>query len=240
MSFGMSIDVKAAREFFEARLDAMEAEPFECEHLADLQAGVAGAREALNQPVPPMIYDFRGFLAVIDEIEGLDIATQTPPTSVDGGFLLAMDNAQALVSLGTMFSPDLAGMNLQPDGVPVVVDMPQMQAMGLAAFAALVDDAVAISVGEDAEDQVQSMLSADAADPAPLLSFSMDAARYYGFLGEAIAAGNKDQESELSPEMQAATNEMMQAIADIYDRMTVDVRFTARGVEIDSSVTLKD
>jgi len=240
MSFGMSIDVKAARAFFEARLDAMEAEPFECEHLADLQAGVADGREALNQPVPPMIYDFRGFLAVIDEIEGLDIATQTPPTSVDGGFLLAMDNAQALVSLGTMFSPDLAGMNLQPDGVPVLVDMPQMQAMDLAAFAALVDDAVAISVGEDAEAQVQSMLSADAADPAPLLSFSMDAARYYGFLGEAIAAGNQDQEHGPSPEMQAAMNEMMQAIAEIYDRMTVDIGFTARGVEIDSFVTLKD
>jgi len=84
------------------------------------------------------------------------------------------------------------------------------------------------------------MLSADAADPAPLLSISMDAARYYGFLGEAIAAGNQDRESGPSPEMQAAMNEMMQAIADIYDRMTVDVLFTARGVEIDSSVTLKD
>ena len=53
---------------------------------------------------------------VIDSIEGLDIATQTPPTSVDGGFLLAMNNAQALVSLGAMFSPEIAGLNLQSDG----------------------------------------------------------------------------------------------------------------------------
>jgi len=35
-------------------------------------------------------------------------------------------------------------------------------------------------------------------------------------------------------------NELMQAIADVYDRMSVDVRLTARGVEIVSSVTLKD
>jgi len=240
MSFGMSIDVMAARAFFESRLDAMETAPLECEHLAELQAGVAGGREALNQPVPPMIYDFKGFLAIIDEIEGLDIATQTPPTSVDGSFLLAMDNVQALVSFGARFSPELAEMNLQPDGEPVALDMPQMQAMGIAAFAALTENAVAISVGADAEAQLQSMLSADVADSAPLMSFSMDAARYYGFLGEAITAGKQDQENSPSPAMQAAMNEIMQAVADIYDRMSVDVRLTARGVELESSVTLKD
>ena len=242
MSFGMSIDVKAARDFVEARLDAMEAEPFECEHFAELQAGVAGARGALNQPVPPMVYDFKGFLTVIDEIEGLDVATQTPPTSVDGSFLLAMDNPHALVSLGAMFSPELAGMNLQPDGKPVPLDLPQMQAMGIAAFAALTDSALAISVGDDAASELKSMLDADASDPSPFLSFSMDAARYYGFLGEAMAAGgkNKDQENAPSPEMQAAMQEIMEAIAAVYDRMSADIRLTARGVEIESSVTLQD
>lgn len=241
MSFGMSIDVMAAREFVEARLDAMEAEPFECEHFADLQAGVAGGREALNQPVPPMIYDFKGFIAVIDEIEGLNVATQTPPTSVDGSFLLAMDNAQALVSLGAMFSPDLAALNLQADGKPVALDVPQMQAMGMSAFAALSDNAVAISVGDDAEVELGMLLGADASDPSPFMSFSMDASRYYGFLGDAMVAGaNDDDENAPSPEMQAAMQEIMQAIADVYDRMSADIRFTDRGVEIESIVTLQD
>ncbi|MDH3434406.1 MAG: hypothetical protein OEM60_11140, partial [Gammaproteobacteria bacterium] len=240
MSFGMSIDVKATREFVEARLDAMEAEPFECEHFANLQAGVAGGRGALNQPVPPMIYDFKGFLAVIDEIEGLNVATQTPPTSIDGSFLLAMDNAQALVALGAMFSPDLAALNLQADGKPVALDIPQMQAMGVSAFAALSDNALAISVGDDAEAELGTLLAADASDPSPFLSFSMDAARYYGFLGDAMAAGAKDDDHAPSPEMQAAMQEIMQAIADVYDRMSADIRFTDRGVEIESIVTLQD
>jgi hypothetical protein len=240
MSFGMSIDVKAARAFVEARLDAMEAQPFECEHLADLQAGVAGGREALNKPVPPMVYDFKGFLAVVDDIEGLDIATQTPPTSVDGSFLLAMENATALVSMGALFSPEIAALNLQTDGQPVPLEMPQLQTMGIAAHAALTENGLAISIGEDSESQVESMLGAEASDPAPFVSFSMDAARYYGFLGEAIAAGRQDQDKGASPEMQAAMKDIMQAIADIYDRMYADVRFTTRGLEIESSVTLKD
>ncbi len=129
---------------------------------------------------------------------------------------------------------------LQPDGKPVALDMPQLQAIGIAAFAALTDDFVAVSVGDDAEAQLQSMLSAEVADPAPFLSFSMDAARYYGFLGEAIAAGEHDQDNAPSPEMQAAMNELMQAIAEVYDRMTIDIRFTENGVEFVNSVTLKD
>ncbi|MDH3553926.1 MAG: hypothetical protein OER22_15040, partial [Gammaproteobacteria bacterium] len=240
MSFGMSIDMKAAREFLEARLDAMEAKPFECEYFADLQAGVAGGRQALNQPVPPMVYDFKGFLAVIDEIEGLDVATQTPPTSIDGSFLLAMNNAEALIAMGAMFSPELASLNLQADGNPVPLELPQMQAMGIAAFAAMNENALAISVGEDSESELDGLLGAAASDPSPFMSFSMDAARYYGFLGEAMAADGDDKENAPTAEMQAAMQEVMAAVANVYDRMSVDVRFTERGVELISSVTLQD
>jgi len=240
MSFGMGINVKAAREFVEARIAALEAEPFECETFAGLQAGVAGGREALSQPVPPMVYDFKGFLAVIDDIQGLDIATRTPPTSIDASFLLAMDNAQTLVSMGTMFSPELAALNLMPDGKSVALELPAMQAMGMTAHVALTENAVAVSVGADSATEVEEMPTADAMEPPPLIAFSVDAARYYGFLGNAIAASKQDQEDAPSPEMQAALNDIMQAVADLYDRMTANVLLTERGLEIESTVTLSE
>lgn len=239
MTFGMSLDMEAAREFMEARLDAMEADPYECEHLAELQAGVAEGRATLNQPVPPMVYDFKGFVAEIDAIEGLDLATQTPPTSMDGGFLLAMDNAQALVSMGAMFSPEIAALNLQADGNPVELNLPQLQMMGMTAFTALNEGGLAVSVGDDAETQVQGMLGADAATPPPFMSFSVDAARYYSFMGEAIAAGEAGAEDAPTPEMQAALTEMMNSIADFYDRMSIDVLFTENGIEMRAVETLK-
>jgi hypothetical protein len=239
MSFGLSLDIKAAREFMEARLDAMEADPYECEHLAELQAGVATGRQSLDQPVPPMVYDFKGFVAVIDELEGLDLVTQTPPTSIDGGFLLAMDNAQALLSMGAMFSPELAALNLQPGGDPVELNLPQLQMMGVSAFAALQDSAIAVSMGEDAESQVQEMLGAEASSPPPFMSFSVDAARYYSFMGEAIAAGDAGADDAPTPEMQAVLTEMMQSIAEMYDRMSIDVLFTENGVEMHATETLK-
>jgi hypothetical protein len=241
MAFGMSLDVKAAREFAEARIAALEADPFECELFADMQAGVAGVKMALQQPVPPIAYDFKGFLAVIDDIEGLDMATQTPPTSVDGRFMIAMDNAPALVAMGAMFSPELAALNLQADGRPVALDLPQMQAMGMTAHAALTDSAVAIAVGEDSESDLTSMLTTEAGDTTPFISFSMDAGRYYAFLGEAIAESEaKDDEKAPSPEMQAALQDIMTAVGNLYDRMSADVMLTADGVEFRVTETLAD
>jgi hypothetical protein len=239
MSFGISLDFKAVRSFVEARLTAMEADPYECELFSEVQAGLGQIRESLNQPLPPMVYDFKGIIAIIDDIEGLDIATQTPPTSVDGSFLLAMDNAQGLVAMGAMFSPELAALDLQPGGDPVALDLPELQAMGISAFAALTDDAVAISVGEASESEVQGMLDAEGSTPPPFMSFSIDAARYYSFMGEAIAAGEVD-EAEASPEMQAALNELMQSIAEMYDRMSADILFTENGIEMHMTETLKN
>jgi len=240
MSFGFSLDVKAARDFFEARLDALEASPYECELFAGIQAGVAGGRAALEQPVPPMVYDFKGFLAVIDDIEGLDIGSQTPPTSIDGRLMLAMDNAQALVSMGAMFSPEIAELNLQSDGKAVPLDNAQIQSMGFATFVALTENALAIGIGENAEQSLEDMLAVKSDEAGPFMSFSMDAARYYSFIGDAIAAAEQDDEDAPPPEIQAAVNDMMNIISELYDRMSVDVDLTERGIELHSSVTLKD
>lgn len=240
MSFGFGIDVAAAREFLEARVEAMEAAPFECEHFADLQNAVDGARKGLQQPLPPMAYDFKGFVAVINEIEGLDVKTQTPPTSIDGNFMLAMDNAPALITMGAMFSPELAALDLQPDGVPVALDLMQLQALGITAHAALTESAIGIAIGEASESDLESMLSASVPDEAPFMSFSMDAGRYYTFIGEAISASPQSGDNEASPEMKAAMQEAMVAVGDLYDRMSVDVLFTSKGIEVRFEEMLKD
>ena len=40
--------------------------------------------------------------------------------------------------------------------------------------------------------------------------------------------------------MQAAMTEMMQSIADLYDRMSVDVLFTENGIEMHATEILKE
>lgn len=239
-SFGMSLDIKSLREFVETQLDALEADPYMCEDFAAMEEGVVQARVALEQPVMPVIYDFRGFVALIENIEGLDLTTQAPPTSVDGRFLLAMENAPAMVSLGTMFSPELAGLNLQANGEPVMLDLPQAQMMGGDVYIAMNDDAVALSVGDGMEAKLGDMLTADAVDNGTFFSFSMDAGRYYAFAGEAIGQAQGDDDNQMPPAIQEATQEIMLAMADMFDRMSVDIRFTEEGIVMEGVETLAE
>ena len=81
-------------------------------------------------------------------------------------------------------------------------------------------------------------MGAASADPAPFMSFAGDAGRYYDMVGQAV--GSSDDANELSPEAEEAIRESMQALAAVYDRMQVDMRFTPRGVTIDAGMTFKD
>ena len=85
------------------------------------------------------------------------------------------------------------------------------------------------------------MLGAKVSGVTPFASFSMDAARYYGFLGDAIAAAEPgDDEDAPSPEMQAAMKDIMNAVAGLYERMSVDVLLTSNGIEVKAVEQLAD
>ena len=155
-------------------------------------------------------------------------------------FLLAMNNATALVSLGAMMSPELMGLNIEPNGEPVRFELASMDAMMDNVFLALTNDALAMSIGEGVEAQLADMLAADPEENGTFLSFSMDAGRYYAFIGAAMAAADQDDDSPMPPEIQAAMQDVMLAVADIYDRMSAAIRFTEKGIVMDSSVRFQD
>lgn len=237
ISFGMSLNMVAAREFYAARLDALEANPYQCELFADLQEGVAKGREVLNQPVPPIVYGFRGFLAVIDDIQGMDIQNKQPPTDVDMRFLVATDNAEGLLAMGAMFSPQIASLNLKPDSKPVKLEVPAMVSTVDAAYVAMSENALALSVGTGSESGLGAMLGAGATEPPPFMSMNMDAARYYGFIGDAMALGNEEAQSQ---ETAKAMSDVMNSLGQLFSRISFDVHFTDRGVEIPSDIELAD
>ncbi len=241
-SFGMSLDVLAARDFYAARLDALEADPYECELFAELQGGVAQGRAVLNQPVPPLAYGFKGFLAVIDDIGDFDFASQRPPEKIDMRLLVAIDNAEALLAMGTMFSPELAALNLQPDGKPVEMAMPQLAGRTDSLSIAMTDNLLGVAVGADAKDGLGELLTADAIEPPPSFSMTMDASSYYQLMGEIMMTPNEgtDESAEMSPEIAQALGTMMNEFGKLLDRISVDIVLTDRGVEIQSNVELVD
>ncbi len=241
-SFGMSIDLVAARDFYSARLDAMEADPFECEELAELQASVAQGRELLKQPIPPIAYSVKGFFAVVDAMDGMDIAAQQPPTSADASFLLATDNPQGLVAMGAMFSPELAALDLQADGKPQKLQLPPMSPALEEAHIAMTENSLVISIGEGGADRIVALLKKDYAEPPPFMSMSFDADQYYGVMADSMEFGQfgQSEDSETSPEITAAMSELNLAMQGWFGTVSFSVNFTDRGVEIPSTVTIAD
>ncbi|MFQ5982595.1 MAG: hypothetical protein ACE5KS_04385 [Woeseiaceae bacterium] len=239
LSFGMSIDLLAAREFYAARLDAMEAEPYQCELFAEWQDGVAKGREALNQPVPPIAYGFKGFLAVVEDIKGMNLASKQPPTSADLRVLVSTDNAEGLLAMGAMFSPEIAALDLQPDGVPVKFESSHLAGKVEAAHVAMTENALAVSIGAGTEVRLGDMLTAAISEPPPFMSMEMDAAQYYDFLAQAVTLED-DEEDKTPPEVRAAIGEMMRTVGDMFSRISFDIEFTDRGVEFPSTILLAD
>jgi hypothetical protein len=243
-SFGMSLDLLALRTFFEARLDAMEADPFECALFADLQASTAQGRAALAQPVPPIVYSFRGFLARITDFEGMDLASSKPPETVDGGVLVAIENAEALLAMAAMFSPELAEMNLLPDGKAREVILPESADVPMDAFAALSTNALAVTVGTEAGDRAEDMLSANGSESRPFMSFAMDTKRYNELVGQMMMIDDDDEleegEEPLSEEMRAALRDAVLSSGSLYERMLIDMHLTTRGIEVGSRISLAE
>jgi hypothetical protein len=242
MSFGIGLDPMALREFYEARLDAMEADPYECEKFTDIQAGVAKGREALNLPLPPVVYSFRGFVANIADIQGMDMTSGTLPESIDASILVAVENAESLVMMAAMMDPQIAALNLVPDGKPVKLELAQLAEIADEAFAALSANALSVSLGDGAESNSADMLVADSADPSPFMSMSMDSARYYAMIGEAMSKEQPaDEDGEPMPEeIRSAMRDIMALSGSMYERMSVEIRFTERGIEIGGLMKLGD
>lgn len=241
MSFGFSLDPMALRAFYEARLDAMEADPFECELLGELQASVPKGREALAKPIPPMVYSFRGFLANLTDMRGADLANNKPPEEFDGSVLVAIENAEALVTMAAMMSPEVAALNILPDGKARQLNLPQLAQLAQEAFTALSESALAVAVGTGAKQAVEAMLSAEPVASRPFASFSMDAQRYYELMGDAVMQAEADEGEEPMPEeLRSAIRDIMVSSRDLYERMVVNVHFTERGIEISSRMALAD
>jgi len=209
---------------------------------------VAQGRESLNQPIPPIVYGFKGFLAVIEDIRGMDLANNMRPTGADLRLLVTTDNAAGLLAMGAMFSPEIAGLDIKPDGVPVKFESQQLAGVVDAAYVAMTDTALALSIGEGVEARLDGMMTAAINEPHPFMSMEMDSARYYDFIGQTMLIeddeeGEEGEEGEKDPtsaEIKAAMREIMVVVGDMFSRMTFQVYFTEHGVEFPSTIELAE
>ena len=240
-SFGFSLDLLAAREFLEARIDAYEADPYQCDWMAGLGDSLAQARAALAQPVPPVAYSIKGFVGVIDAIDGIDVTGQQPPTDVEARLLVASDNAMGLFQMGALFSPELQTLDIEPNGEPVELALPPMLGPVEDAWLAMTESALALGVGQPDPAALSTLIDATPVEPAPTMSIRLDGDRYRQFIADAMEAGEAAAGGgqTTSEEAREAMTTVIAGVGELIDRIAVDMVLTERGIELPSSVTLK-
>lgn len=239
LTFGMSFNAKVARDFAEQRFESIVAEPFDCEFMAGINTGATQALEFIKrQPVPPTAYDFKGFILSIEDIEGLKPGT--PPTDVKAraSGLLAIDNPESLMALGNMFVPEIAALNLTTDGeiVPLPSDTGSRMSMSAESYISMSKNAIGVAAGDGGDQRLAALMALPPNEDAPLLYANVDAGAYITLVSNATQMGLADSGQD---DVMTSTQAMLDAVGELYDRMSVDVRITEHGVEMNSLVTLK-
>jgi hypothetical protein len=139
-----------------------------------------------------------------------------------------------------MFSPELASLEIKPDGQPVKLDIAQVVATtGEDVYMAMSESGLAVSVGDGMEQKLSSMLSAAALDPSPFSAFEVDAARYYNFIGATMGVPPYG-ENPTPPEVEKAMREILGVLEKTFERIYLNINFTEQGIEVSSKVTLAD
>jgi hypothetical protein len=177
----------------------------------------------------------------VEDVTGFDMASQQPPESIDASILFAVENAQDIVNMAALMSPQVAALNLLPDGKARKLDLPELGAYAAQAFAALSNSGLSVSIGEGAEQEVETMLEAEATSTNTLISVNMDAKRYYEFVSQAVMQADESEEGEPTPiEVREAMRDVMLSSGSVYDRMSTLVNLTSRGIEVTTRMTLAD
>jgi hypothetical protein len=236
-SFGMAVDIVAAREFARTLVDGWVTDPPACPSFADLAAQAPELQENLARPIPPVVTNIHGmFLEAMD----LELGENGVPTG-GGTLTFFMENPQLVVGMAQMFSPAVAELQLEPGGEPLQVpegSVPQLDQLGLDAWIAMGESALGVAIGEDHIDALSNGLGRTEADDF-LLTGRLDFDVMIDVLDMAESALEDVAVDDEASQGLAAQREQYRALAEFYEQAGFKLRLSERGIEIIAETTLK-
>jgi len=232
VSGGLAFDPVAARDFGRELVSAWIASPPECAAFAPIAAGASDWQRALNQPIPPVVTNIRGFRVNIDEVM---MAENGQVEDAAGTVALFVRNPEMLLGMAQMFSPELAGMGIEPNGEPKPVPdglIPNIS--DIAAFLALSDEAIGLSVGDGQQERLPEALTAYEPDGA-IFAYTIDFDGY-SKLSESMMSRFGAMEGMPTDELPSV--DVMAQFAEMYDTSSLAIKLTDNGIEIESKLSM--
>ncbi|GAB4184274.1 MAG: hypothetical protein Tsb002_07110 [Wenzhouxiangellaceae bacterium] len=174
MAMALSFRVGAMRDFIMQQAGNVRAAPFQCEHLQSLNDSAEQILAQAGTVMPPFVGQLRGLKLRIDDF--MTMTTEQRPT---GGMVLFVENAQLLLSMGQMMMPQLASLDIKPDGEPVRIDEAvSAMAAGMvpdgAIYAALTEQSIAVSSGSEEPTTVTELMAEPGNGDGAMFSLWLD------------------------------------------------------------------
>jgi hypothetical protein len=238
LDFAFGMRFGPARDFLHEKLSGIAEQPYECEQLLHLNQKATEVLAQLDQPMPPFVNNFRGVRVSIDEFTP---GQQPMPVNAKGHLAVHVEKPEMFVGMAQMFLPDLSDLAITPGDPPVELPESLLPSPGLVAFAAMSQDAIGLSVGENEEQGLPDFLDRDSGPKGTFLSANYDMAAYLDYtdaMGRNYQSHGNDhhQHAEAAREIREAATK---AYREMADRSYVSLRFSSEGLLIDNRMTFK-
>ncbi len=251
LEFAFGIRVGAARDFMIRKATELSHKSYACGHLQDINRRASEALVKLNTPMPPLINNFLGFRASIDEMP----QDQSDLSTVRGTMALHVTQPEMFVGMAQMFLPQLGEFQLAKGDPPVRLPQDLMPVPGVVAYAAMSDGALGIALGEGEDARLGQFLDVQSKGDGSFLSVNYDMATYmgrFGALSDGFSekalndySGRTDEHGRETEEAQVTrARDLTEAFQDAFKgtvgRSHMSLRFDADGFAIDNTMRFSD
>jgi hypothetical protein len=227
----LGLKVGPVRDFLRAKADAIVAQPYQCEKLAELNDRAREASGQLNQPIPPLVNNLFGLRAAISSMEG------SSPESAKGLLALHVTQPEMLVGMAQMLVPGLAEMNLAPGAAPVRIPSDMMPLPDLVVYAMQGNTSLGLSVGEGEQDKLPGYIGQEGKADGTFLSVNYDAAAYMDMTGSIDMGDDYEAGEEMAGDL---AGQIYEEYRKLVDRNDTRLSFSKDGFVMDSTTTLKN
>lgn len=243
LEFAFGMRFGPVRDFLREKATAIAENPYQCEHLLDLNGSAAQALARLEQPMPPFLNNFRGIRASLSQIV---MSEDSIPENARGFVAVHVEQPQMFVGMAQMFLPDLSTLTIAPGEPPVQLPDSLVPAPGMIAFAAMSEDAIGLALGDGEQDSLPGFLDREPGPEGTFLSASYDMAAYldytesmrglYDVAAEADNGNPHQQHTRAAEELRLSA---VSAFREMADRSHTTMQFTPGGLVIDNRMTFK-
>ena len=233
LSASLAVKVGKLRTFILEKATALVTTPYQCTNMQQLNLQAEQLMTQLNIPMPPMINNLMGIRVRADDFDPTGDITQT-----DGLLALHVDKPEMFVGMATMMVPGFENLDLANQTEPVRIPPEVLHMEGIDVFALMSDSAIGASVGEKNVNDLEGFLNAKPQDNGTFLSISHDMSKQLEI--QAAMAEQFQIDTDDNPTAVHDYSEAMKAAyKDILGHSRVEMRLTADGLHVDSSMTFK-